>query len=627
MVKNRYYSTLRAVVLLSIFLSSIITSTVQAKISEDEENFYSGNNILFYRAVECTVSGSSSTGPTELVGNENAEKIWNYLVGEPLKLTAEQAAGVMGNIRQEAGAKLDPAQGEVGGGGGYGLVQWTGSRRTALEKAAKASNVPVSNLAFQLDYIYQETNARRITSKGASQGYGSKGDNFLATLKKQTTVADATILWHDEYEISADTPQFVRTVRVGFANDFYEKFKGTAGASTASTATTAKRVIYIDPGHGASVPQYIDKASGLAAAESANTPERQDVLDVAKRVKAQLETAGYTAVLSHTGPNDTTTFRERVNGAITAKADLALSIHTTPGDVNEVWPQRVGTYREYGSRKDTFTNAATAATSENYATIFAQARSDAEGHTVTTDPGNKTQYNSFHRAGIASKGNISLVQLWSTDIPWVYNEIGQDTGTGISEARKAAYAKGLIEGVKRSLPATSASSDTCASPAFTGGNLAQTTLAYAWPTYRGKTREATPQWQAAVKTAQKAGKYVGGNAYPGIDCGGFVTHLLINSGFEPSYNYSGLFSKGAGFTGIQTKWLKENWQTLGKADSIDTANLQPGDVAMTEGHTFVYVGTIDKFESKIASASLAERAPMAGKESLTDGSFTWYRKK
>ena len=162
------------------------------------------------------------------------------------------------------------------------------------------------------------------------------------------------------------------------------------------------------------------------------------------------------------------------------------------------------------------------------------------------------------------------------------------------------------------------------------GDLAAYVKSYAWPDYKTPPfTDKRPDYEKAVKEAQSQGLYVGGNQYPGVDCGGFVTLLLRNSGFEPGYNYSG---KG-GNTVQQEAWVKENWTTIGKGNTINTGDLRPGDVAFRTGHTFVFVGDIPGFNSKIASASLGGgaggpwRAPMAGKEDPTDSRLTWYRKK
>lgn len=158
--------------------------------------------------------------------------------------------------------------------------------------------------------------------------------------------------------------------------------------------------------------------------------------------------------------------------------------------------------------------------------------------------------------------------------------------------------------------------------------LQATVKLYAWPEYhRPSYVTLKPEYSDAVGKAVAAGKYVGGIKFRGVDCGGFVTRVMIDSGFEPTYNASN------GATAVQKKWLDANWENLGSGSSIDTASLQPGDVAMKPGHTFMFAGTnIEGFGTSsgwkgVASASLDERAPMAGLEDLTDSSVTWYRKK
>lgn len=167
----------------------------------------------------------------------------------------------------------------------------------------------------------------------------------------------------------------------------------------------------------------------------------------------------------------------------------------------------------------------------------------------------------------------------------------------------------------------------CQDSSFAGGNFAETVKAYAWPTYKGNTLEMQPAYVDAVAKARSTpGMYVGdGQGAWGVDCGVFVTLLVRDSGFDPGYNYDG---KG-GNTSIQYQWTSEHWQKLGDAGSIDPATLQPGDVANNEStHTFIYVGDIPGFESKIASASWGERAPMADTaQSPTQSGFTWFRKK
>lgn len=575
----------------------------------------------------CCATVDTSAGT--LVGNTNAEKIWNFLTSAPRSLTPEQAAGVMGNIKAESDYNPDAREPN---GIGYGIVQWSFGRRTQLEAAAAKKGVKVSDLAFQLEYMYQESMSRSsLTIPGTKEWDG---------LKRQTTILASTIYWHANFERSADSAQQVSQGRGGFANDAYKSFANksaaTAGAGPSTATGTSKPVIFVDPGHGGSIPAYIDQKTGLKADETANTPEREDVLAIANRIKTTLDPLGYEVVLSRTG-NEQVKFRERSDKAASVHAALALSIHTSPGNVNQAWPQRVGTYRDYNGHRDTFTNAATAKVSENAANVFAKSRSAAEGHTVTTDPGNVQETASFGRGGnIYSTGNIPFVSLWSPTVPWVYNEIGQDQPNGgISDSLKNKYTQGLIDAIKQSVPP--AGQNGSCSDSFNvgaGGNFAQTVLAYAWPDYYPPVHlQAQPAYTKAVGIAQSQGRYVGGLSHPGIDCGGFVTTLMVDSGYEPKYNYGGKLSAGAGITTVQAQWAHANWQTLGAGGSFDVATLKPGDVAISGEHTFVYVGNISpNFHSKVASASvsftgLSWRAPMAGRESLVSPAFTWYHKR
>ena len=159
-----------------------------------------------------------------------------------------------------------------------------------------------------------------------------------------------------------------------------------------------------------------------------------------------------------------------------------------------------------------------------------------------------------------------------------------------------------------------------------GGDFIDYVKRYAWPERTVRT-DKKPEYAEAIEKAKRENRFTGGTCYGGgVDCGAFVTTILNDSGFDKNYNYGGEGGK-AGPTGVQRAWAEANWQTLGNGSSINVADLKPGDVAHSPGHTFVFVGNIDGFNSNIASASLCEYAPKAGNESLTSPSVTWFRKK
>lgn len=418
--------------IIGIFIAVFVMQPAELFAKIDEQ-YYSSNDVLFYGEGGCKATSSPAGGGQKLLGNGNKEKIWNFLRGldgnlaKDRALSEEQAAGLMGNIRQEAGENFDPGISEKSGGGGYGIVQWTGPRRTNLENAARKKGVAVSDLSFQLSYLYEESNSRKVSRKVANQGFGTAGANEWTTMmqqvakaiggKNRTAIENATVFWHNNFEVSADTPDFVINQRGQFSKDIYAELTGKAAPEGSATR--------------------VNDTSGKCSSD------------------------------------------------------------------------------------------------------------------------------------------------------------GQ---------------------------------------AFTGGDLAETTLAYAWPQYhKAPYTTKKPEYEAAVKKASSEGRYVGDLKYPGVDCGGFVTTLLVDSGFEPEYNSGGKFDKGAGNTVAQRNWAEKNWKALGSGSSINVADLQPGDVAFSPGHTFVYVGTIPGFDSKIASASVSFngdgwRSPMAGKESPTSGDVTWFRK-
>lgn len=94
------------------------------------------------------------------------------------------AQGILMNLRDESG--LNPGINEIapivpGSRGGYGLAQWTGPRRVALEDFAAQSGRPVSDMDVQLDFLMQELQGperRAYDSLMASGDAGSAGAAF-----------------------------------------------------------------------------------------------------------------------------------------------------------------------------------------------------------------------------------------------------------------------------------------------------------------------------------------------------------------------------------------------------------------------------------------------------------------
>ncbi len=191
------------------------------------DEFFGSNDIIFYdpNATDCEVISTEGSNLT-LIGNENAEKIFIYLVSKGL--SAEQAAGVLGNLQEESGFDPSIIQGINGINGGrprtatatyltepdvgFGLAQWTyRSRQLALEDFAKTTNRTIIDLSMQVDFLWQEFST----------------SDALTSLKAQTTPETAAKDFHLTYEKSADDAASIQE-RAASARELYEKYKSLA---------------------------------------------------------------------------------------------------------------------------------------------------------------------------------------------------------------------------------------------------------------------------------------------------------------------------------------------------------------------------------------------------------------
>jgi murein DD-endopeptidase MepM/ murein hydrolase activator NlpD len=197
-----------------------------------------------YYSDEVSVS-CGATDSTILVGADNGEKIWNFLIAKGL--SPVQAAGVMGNLQVESG--YDPFNQQDGvswPGAGWGLAQWTAERRDALKNAVVAElgpsfYVPTEEagsmlggagedrlLSFQLDYLHEESQSREsVTYPDAP--------NEWEGLKRETTVEGSVIYWEANFE-RAGKP--VLGARLAAGNEVLAQF----GSETESGTSTSNAV-------------------------------------------------------------------------------------------------------------------------------------------------------------------------------------------------------------------------------------------------------------------------------------------------------------------------------------------------------------------------------------------------
>lgn len=159
-------------------------------------------------------------GAPSLIGNTNAEKVFNYLVG--YGFTEQAAAGIIGNLMQESG--VNPMSKQLGGGPGRGIMQWgtgpgSGGRWDALVAWATSSGKDPWKLDTQVEWMMKEM-----------RSYGT-----LNRLKGVTDVKKAVEIFEREME-KAGVPNYPRRYR--FAADALASFgKGKAGGGAGVVGT------------------------------------------------------------------------------------------------------------------------------------------------------------------------------------------------------------------------------------------------------------------------------------------------------------------------------------------------------------------------------------------------------
>lgn len=322
MNKKNYIKKVFTIFITFVFcLSFFSTNTVFSY-----NSFYSENDIMFYDE-----NTNNEQNPSDICVSDGdvASKVWNFFIGKGL--TKEQTAGIMGNIYVESHFSptiwekkdrdlFENTPNTPGQGYGWGLFQWSFSRRynksesgvesgilaklkqekpnlvkyVSLEYASEyailintnrknysekteyTSKIPESDLnellLFELDYMWEEFQI---------QGYNE--------IKSTTTIVDATVSFHDEFERSADTDEKVRNDRGGFANIFYDLLKDNNTGNFSSNAcvdSSENRLIsyikkYTWPTY---LGKYKNKDGSIAQGTVAITPttEYQQAVDAAK---------------------------------------------------------------------------------------------------------------------------------------------------------------------------------------------------------------------------------------------------------------------------------------------------------------------------------------------------------
>jgi len=163
-------------------------------------------------------SGSSGSGTKDPSGpgpsgspppNEQAaiNQAMQYFEGQGW--TKAQSTGIVANL--EAESNLDPKIWQVGGGGGYGLAQWSADRQEAYQQW---SGQPITDASFQQELAFVQHELTTDYS-GAGDALKAVSGNSVASAEAASNIITA------DYEIPADIPGDEVT-RDGYAQQIFD---------------------------------------------------------------------------------------------------------------------------------------------------------------------------------------------------------------------------------------------------------------------------------------------------------------------------------------------------------------------------------------------------------------------
>ncbi|MDR3297824.1 MAG: phage tail-type lysozyme domain-containing protein [Candidatus Nomurabacteria bacterium] len=586
-----------------VILSALLVVVPGFGLSGSYEDKFAQNDIIFYNP-EGSDNDRCYGGFSKVCGDTALEKIYSGLVYAGF--TPEQAAGSLGNIAHEA--NMNPAQWEIpydpnfdyynnttdrvnGSGGGVGLIQWSFGRRVAVLNYVK-TNAPNLMKYFEEYQVY-------------SDGYKINGDKFIELAGEQ----DANALYTLEIQYLNEEMR---------NNDDYKKVfdQDTVENATWMFLTQVER------------PAGITKNSTLEQAKSVKPERFQSAEEYYSELKDFSCGGGGGSAVASTDGSDVTIIGDSITEGSKSNLLELMPKADISSEVGRQFVAGIGVAESMDLRKVVVFALGTdsvALTEDQIGQALSAIGGDKTIVLVTnySGPGSDLDYsnnNELLRKAADNNANVRIAD-WATSAGENPGEYIASDGIRPTAAGQRLFAD-LIYNVITGLGNLG---DGCG----VGGAFAQLVLAYAWPEYHASPYFAMmPDYELVVAKRQDEGRYVGGGSHPGIDCGGWVTTLMQESGYEPNYN------DVSGGTAVQEQWVKDHgWTRLNPSGDIDTSLLRAGDVALTDGHTFVFVGEISGFDSNIASASYggenpnsgAWRAPMAGTESLTGG-VRWYRK-
>jgi len=185
--------------------------------------------------INSTPSCCGSGGTTTLVGSDNGEKVWNFLISKGLNNV--QAAGIMGNLQEESG--FNPAA-TNSSSGAFGIVQWLPKEKLANHQQEAGIEGDSNTLGVQLGVMWWEATNAGKSPTGYSKVIIEEIKNLESTFKDPAGNLDTTgylkavrLYWHQYYEGSLGQGDAKRDAH---ALAWLNKAVGGVGSGASGTA-------------------------------------------------------------------------------------------------------------------------------------------------------------------------------------------------------------------------------------------------------------------------------------------------------------------------------------------------------------------------------------------------------
>ena len=615
MKKYLYYAAIAVFALL-------VLPTIASALTPEQRSLFRNSGIIFYDPGATNCLTSSGYGSAYVAGSTAAEKIWTGLVS--VGFTEEQAAGALGNIAHEG--LLNPAQWEQpysdifdyynnsggvnGSGGGFGLIQWSGSRRTHIlselpadlkayadgedygkrnyvhgDKFIDLAGDDAANAFFgwQIEYLYREM----------SDPSHPKHSSLYKKVFEQTTVESAT--W--AFLTHVEAPCGIRD---------------SSGKCIESIlpSTTIERAKQLKPERFADAQKYYEEFAGRSVTSLGSSIDPTGSQRMATIIGDSITVASNDEIATRLPKANI----EAMDGRPFSAAFSIIS--NRPEELGDTVIIALGTNSAYLTFSDVDSLISLIGRRRNiiFVTNYTSTGLDLYGN-----PLDFSNNNSLFWQAAAAHDHVSVVD-WAAAAAADTDRYIMPDGIHPTADGQVLFAALIIEGIL-DVASGASRSDNCIS--IGGGSIAQTAISLAWPD-KDHYNVVKPEFLAAAQALNRGTRSYcpgyraeTGRGWPdeGVgspeldfaqDCGIFVSVVMHASGVDTNFPHGGTSNMGPYMANRPDLYMPVD--NLG-----NTSNLQPGDIFVYNsgggpgnGHTFIYLGDQPGINGNIAEASLCQ---------------------